>query len=155
MARPSKYKPEFAEQARKLCFLGATDRELADFFKVSQRTLNLWKVEYPEFLQSLKLGKEAADERVVSSLYNRALGYSHNAIKIHVSKDGDVTKVPYVEHVPPDVTACIFWLKNRDQANWRDKLDLDVNTKPTDVTSEPLPAKDWDEQYGSGPQLNG
>jgi hypothetical protein len=28
--------------------------------------------------------------------------------------------VLYVEHVPPDVTACIFWLKNRDPAHWRD-----------------------------------
>jgi hypothetical protein len=27
---------------------------------------------------------------------------------------------PYVEHVPPDVTACIFWLKNRDPQHWRD-----------------------------------
>jgi len=26
---------------------------------------------------------------------------------------------PYVEHVPPDVTACIFWLKNRDPQHWR------------------------------------
>jgi hypothetical protein len=31
-----------------------------------------------------------------------------------------LTKVPYVEHVPPDVTACIFWLKNRDPEHWRD-----------------------------------
>jgi len=35
------------------------------------------------------------------------------------------------------------------------QIDMEVNIKPTDVTSEPLPAKDWDEQYGSGPQLNG
>ena len=32
-------------------------------------------------------------------------------------KNGNVTKVPYVEHVPPDLTACIFWLKNRDPAH--------------------------------------
>jgi hypothetical protein len=24
---------------------------------------------------------------------------------------------PYVEHVPPDVTACIYWMKNRDPAH--------------------------------------
>jgi hypothetical protein len=28
--------------------------------------------------------------------------------------------VPYIQHVPPDVTACIFWLKNRDPEHWRD-----------------------------------
>ena len=30
--RPTKFKPEFVEQARKLAQLGATDREVADFF---------------------------------------------------------------------------------------------------------------------------
>ena len=32
---------------------------------------------------------------------------------------------PYVEHVPPDVTACIFWLKKRDPAHWRDAWQVD------------------------------
>lgn len=37
MARPTKYQEAYAEQARKLCLLGYTDAELADFFKsVSQ-----------------------------------------------------------------------------------------------------------------------
>jgi hypothetical protein len=48
------------------------------------------------------------------SPYNRANGYSYDAEKIFCDKNGKVTRVPYVEHVPPDVTACIFWLKNRD-----------------------------------------
>jgi hypothetical protein len=30
--RPTKYKEEYNEQAYKLCLLGATDKELADFF---------------------------------------------------------------------------------------------------------------------------
>jgi hypothetical protein len=57
------------------------------------------------------------------SLYNRANGYSYDAEKIFCDKNGKVTRVPYREHVPPDVTACIFWLKNRDPAHthsaWR------------------------------------
>jgi hypothetical protein len=32
---------------------------------------------------------------------------------------------PYVEHVPPDTTAAIFWLKNRDPAHWRDAWQLE------------------------------
>jgi hypothetical protein len=32
---------------------------------------------------------------------------------------------PYIEHVPPDVTACIFWLKNRDPEHWRDSQQLE------------------------------
>jgi hypothetical protein len=53
------------------------------------------------------------------SLYNRANGYSYEAEKIFCDKNGKVTRVPYREHVPPDVTAWIFWLKNRDPAHWR------------------------------------
>jgi hypothetical protein len=32
---------------------------------------------------------------------------------------------PYLEHVPADVTAGIFWLKNRDPENWRDVQNVD------------------------------
>jgi hypothetical protein len=46
--------------------------------------------------------------------------HSYDAVKIFCDRNGNVTKVLYVEHVPPDVTACIFWLKNRDPAHWRD-----------------------------------
>ena len=120
--RPSKYKPEFAEQARKLTLLGATDRELADFFKVAESTLNLWKLEHPEFSESLKLGKEVADERVEQSLYHRAVGFSHP--DVHVSNyQGEVTLTPIVKVYPPDPTSCIFWLKNRRGADWRDKIE--------------------------------
>lgn len=119
MARPSKYKPEFAAQALKLCELGATDREVADFFGVTEKTLNNWKADFPEFFQSLKTGKEAADNRVEQSLYRRALGYSHDAV--HVSNyQGAVTLTPIVEHYPPDTVAAIFWLKNRRPEQWRD-----------------------------------
>lgn len=126
--RPSKYKPEFPEQAAKLCALGATDRDIADFFKVSEQTINRWKSDYPEFCESLKLAKEAADQRVEQSLYRRALGYSHDSV--HVSNyQGAVTLTPIVEHYAPDTTACIFWLKNRKPAEWRDRVEQALTGK--------------------------
>jgi hypothetical protein len=120
--RPSSFKPEYVEQARKLCELGATDREVAEFFGVTEQTLNNWKTAHPVFFESLKLGKEAADNRVEQSLYRRALGYSHDSV--HISNyQGEVTQTPIVEHYPPDTTAAIFWLKNRRRESWRDKID--------------------------------
>lgn len=77
MARPSKYQPAFAEQAAKLCRLGATDKDLADFFHVTERTLNTWKKQIPGFLQALNGGKVMADAEVADRLYQRALGYTH------------------------------------------------------------------------------
>lgn len=126
MGRPSKYKPEFCKQAQKLCQLGATDKEIADFFEVSESTLNLWKASHPDFSESLKLGKDAADERVVRSLYHRATGYSHPDTDIRVV-EGSIVETPLVKHYPPDTTACIFWLKNRRKGEWRDKVENELS----------------------------
>jgi hypothetical protein len=71
-----------------------------------------------------KRGKFPADERVERSLYQRAIGYTYDTVKI--LKPAGTTEpviVPYRRHVPPDVTACIFWLKNRRPDEWRDRQD--------------------------------
>ena len=128
MGRPSDYRPEFVEQARKLCELGATDIDLADFFEVDVRTIYRWKHDHDEFCQALKAGKEIADERVERSLYQRAVGYTFEATKIF-NASGSPLIVPYREHVAPDTTACIFWLKNRRKNEWRDKQDVELTGK--------------------------
>lgn len=131
--RPSSYRSEYAEQAKKLCELGATDSEMADFFDVHRSTLYRWKLEYPEFCDALKVGKEAADNRAERSLYQKATGYTYleqQAFKVKTVtydagkrvKEVEEVRVVEVERVaPPDTTACIFWLKNRRAADWRDK----------------------------------
>lgn len=118
--RPTRYKSEYAEQARKLCLLGATDEALADFFEVSKVTINAWKKAHPEFLNSLKIGKQIADANVADSLYNRALGYSHPELKVF-NNMGEIVTFECEKHYPPDPTSAIFWLKNRQPALWRDK----------------------------------
>lgn len=116
--RPSKLSDEIIEQTFKLCLLGATDEELADFFKVARSTINNWKLKHPEFLDALKRGKEKADAEVADALRNRALGYSHP--DVHISNyQGSVTITPITKHYPPDTAAAIFWLKNRKPSKWR------------------------------------
>lgn len=122
--RPTSFKAEFVEQAKKLCALGATDKELADFFSVSLSTLNLWKIKHAEFSESLQRGKEVADRRVVEALYSRAMGYSHEDTDIRVV-DGAIMETPLIKHYPPDTTAAIFWLKNRRPDEWRDKQEIE------------------------------
>jgi hypothetical protein len=78
-----------------------------------------------EFLQALKGGKEQADDRVERSLYQRAVGYTHDATHF-TSFQGAVTATPYRNHCPPDVVAQIFWLKNRRPDLWRDKQIQEV-----------------------------
>lgn len=124
MARPSSYKPEFAKQAEKLCAIGATDAEIADFFEVDVRTVYRWKGQFDEFCQALKVGKDVADERVERSLFSRATGYEHEEVDIRVV-NGEIVQTPIRKHYAPDTTACIFWLKNRRAADWREKVSLE------------------------------
>lgn len=70
MARPTKYQEAYAEQARKLCLLGYTDAELADFFEVSESTINKWKLDYPEFSESIKKGRPSLMQKLVIVFIN-------------------------------------------------------------------------------------
>lgn len=129
--RPSEYRDEYAEQARKLCLLGATDADLADFFAVSDRTIYRWQIKHSEFCQALKAGKVEADERVERSLYHKAVGYTFDSEKVF-QHQGAIVRAETREHVPPDTTAAIFWLKNRRPTEWRDKASIDL-TIPTEL----------------------
>lgn len=120
IGRPTKYKEEYNDQAYKLCLLGHTDEELASFFEVHVSTINQWKIDYPEFYESIKKGKEVADGNVVASLYHRANGYSHPEVDIKVI-EGQIVQTNLIKHYPPDATSAIFWLKNRQPKKWRDK----------------------------------
>lgn len=118
-----KYDPKFVKIASKLAELGAIDREIASTLEVDETTFHRWKLAHPELLKALKIGKEVPDEIARRSLFNRVKGYSYDSEQLFVDKFGDEHRMPTVTHVPPDVTACIFWLKNRDPDNWRDRQE--------------------------------
>jgi hypothetical protein len=125
VGRPTKFKEEFNFQVEKLCKLGATDKEIADFFDVEESTINNWKIEYPEFLESIKAGKILADTNVAQALYHRAIGYEHEDVDIRVV-DKEIVQTSLMKYYPPDPTAIIFWLKNRQSAKWRDKNEQSI-----------------------------
>ena len=132
--RPTAYKPEYDVQGYKLCLLGATDKQLADFFGVKEQTINNWKKAHESFFVSLKAGKEQADAMVANSLFKRATGYKAKAVKF-AQQDGVFTDAKeYIEEYAPDTTACIFWLKNRRPDLWRDKVQQELSG----VDGEPI-----------------
>lgn len=124
--RPTDYREEYAEQAERLCKLGLTDAELAEFYEVDESTVNRWKLAHPEFCESIKKGKLLADANVAEKLYRRATGYSHEDVDIKMY-EGQIIETPLVKHYPPDTVAAIFWLKNRQKGKWRDKHEVQVD----------------------------
>lgn len=137
--RKSLYRPEFAEQARKLCLLGATDMELASFFEVSETTIQNWKNAHPAFLASIRDGRVVADANVADSLYKRATGEYVQLEKVVKVKgeDGKETfeAVRYKGYIPGDPTAAFRWLLNRRRQNWTDKTEL-VHSGEIELTSK-------------------
>lgn len=100
---------------------GLTDEQIAQNANIGIRTLYEWKEKYPQISQSLKRGKEIVDYEVENALLKRALGYEYVETKTK-TEDGIITEVTTTtKQVIPDVTAQIFWLKNRKPDVWRDK----------------------------------
>ena len=132
--RPTKFDERFCKIATDLTRLGFTNDQLAKSFAVALSTLNNWIATRPEFLDAVKKGREDADANVARSLYERAIGYKHDAVKI-MQYEGDPVIVPYVEHYPPDTVAGIFWLRNRRPDMWRN------NPTPEDNAPPPAPVK--------------
>lgn len=129
---PTRYSKALVGQAKKLCAMGATDIQLADFFGVCEKTIYTWKIKHPEFLQALKESKDELDTKVERSLFDRAMGYSHPEDKI-LANPKDPNKpivVETIKHYPPDSTSMIFWLKNRQPDKWRDRHELEISERP-------------------------
>lgn len=120
--RPSKYRAEFVEQATKLCNLGATDEQLAEFFQVDSDTIDNWKISHPDFFRAINTAKENWDFAIERTLFQKARGFHYKAEKV-MQYEGEVIHAQYKEYCPPDTASIIFWLKNRQRARWRDVQD--------------------------------
>ena len=125
---------------------GLTNEQIAKNIDIVMSTFYRWKLEHKEFSDALKKGKEVVDFEVENALLKRAIGYKYEEVtweriqdpdarRSKDCEDGDLVITKKVEkYVNPDVTAIIFWLKNRMKNEWR--------TNPTPDGEESLQALD-------------
>jgi hypothetical protein len=97
-----------------------------------------------KFGSALVVGKEEADQRMIRSIYQRGVGYDYDAVKIFMPAGAkSPIYAPYVEHVPPDPAAGMFWLKNRQPDKWRDVHQLEHVTGKYVISDKPMSVADW------------
>lgn len=120
---------------------GKTVEQIADIIGVSKRTIYNWMGAHQDLLHAMRAGRQTADELVEASLFSRAVGYSHPETKLFQC-DGSILSEKVERHYPPDTTAAMFWLRNRQPARWREKTEGDVIVNPAErLTDEQLDAR--------------
>jgi DNA-binding XRE family transcriptional regulator len=138
---------------------GLTEEQIAKNMGISVKTLYNWKEKFLPVLHAIKRGKEVVDRQVENALLKRALGYEYDEVTQEVVLDLEtgtnelrISKV-VTKQVHPDVTAQIFWLKNRKPDVWRDKKETELSGNMTvsnpfdDLTTEELRKLARSEKY--------
>lgn len=116
---------------------GLTDEQIAQNIGINPATLYDWKKKYDEISEALKRGKEVVDRQVENALLKRALGYEYDEVK-EKYESGELTERTVTKkEVSPDVTAQIFWLKNRKRNTWSDRQSIEL-TQPIDKSIEEM-----------------
>ena len=132
---------------------GLTDEQIAQNMGVNKATLYRWKEKYCDICDSLKRGKDVVDRQVENALLKRALGYEYEEIKEkfegNVMTERTVTKKEAV----PDVTAQIFWLKNRKREVWADRQNIEISQPIDDSIREMEAYFEQLKESGSGPPV--
>ncbi|RYM02789.1 helix-turn-helix domain-containing protein [Sporolactobacillus sp. THM7-7] len=100
---------------------GLSNEQIAHNIGINPDTLYAWIKKFPEISESLKKGKEVVDREVENALLKSALGFKFT--EDAVTNKGDVVEVEKYEK--PNVTAQIFWLKNRKKDVWKDKQEIE------------------------------
>lgn len=112
---------------------GLTDEQIAYNMGINVATLYRYKQSYCEICNALKKGKEVVDTMVENALLKRALGYKYTETTKQLVENPKTGKTELKvtkeieKEMPPDVTAIIYWLKNRKPDIWKDKQNIEIS----------------------------
>lgn len=106
---------------------GLSNEQIAHNIGIVSSTFYEWQKKHKEFSEAIKKGKEVVDFEVENALLKSALGYEVEETRHYIADtpNGQQKRVEKVKkHIPPNVTAQIFWLKNRRSDAWNDKHEV-------------------------------
>lgn len=133
---PSRYRSKLYDRVTgTLAAQGYTHVQMAEAIGISRQTFDVWRKDNPTFAKAIINGKKDADEVVIQSLYKSACGYCYEDIHV-TSFRGKVIQTPIIKYQHPNPTSMIFWLKNRDKANWSDKQIIAHSIADSDFIKE-------------------
>lgn len=127
MARPNIYEQKIKDKLAAVqgwARNGLTCEQMAHNLGVSLTTFYKYQAQETEFANAIKKGKEVVDFEVENALLKRALGYDYEETKVEKSDKDGVKVIKITKHMPPDVGAAAFWLKNRKPTEWRDRKEV-------------------------------
>lgn len=103
---------------------GLTYEEIAEKIGINRATLTEWKSTYPQVDIALSEGKQEVDTKVENALLQRALGTTIDEITEEYDENGKIIKTKKItKKIAPEITAQIYWLKNRQYEKWKDRID--------------------------------
>ena len=142
--QPTKYKPEYTDRVKKMYLLNsnATDKDIARQFDVSESTVNNWKLAHPEFLESIRFGREEADNMVANSLFSMTQKRTKKVTKVFCNK-GEIVSKDIEEELEPDIKACHLWLMNRRRKEWGGNNILDEDGAMNIIVAPPSMTAGW------------
>lgn len=126
---------------------GLTREDIGRRLGVTTATLISWRKKNPLLEQAVSESSDIADSMVENALYTRAVGYpysetiyTYNKTGVDTENPDDAVKVKrYTRYMPADVTACIYWLKNRKPEQWSERKespDTVIEVKMDDKSRE-------------------
>ena len=125
-----KYSKDLTEKICKLLKIGNTVTTTCKALGIGRQTFYDWMKAKPYFSYTIKKAQSIADKKVENALFKMATGTFEYIERHYESAVIDKLKLGILKKtikktLAPNITAQIFYLKNRQSDEWSDKQDIE------------------------------
>lgn len=126
VGRPTDFNEEIAEKIITLYAEGKTEEQVAEIIGKTEPTLRNWKKAHQQFFWATQEAKAFADSLVERAGFKAATGYYYEE-----ESETDKGVVVQKKYARPDPTMIKYWLNNRKPKQWKDRVEVQMETKDT------------------------